>query len=95
MPEKVWKKYEKLKEIGNENSNIKRYLAIIEPIIKEIKPKNKDDYILIIQKIEEIRQEMKIYDIIEENEVIYIVIENNKEINKKFDKLFNLRRIRH
>ena len=41
MPEKVWEKYEKIKEIGNEYSNIKTYLARIEPIIKEIKPKNK------------------------------------------------------
>ena len=47
MPEKVWEKYEKLKEIGDTNSNIRTYLARIEPIIKKIKPKNKDDYILI------------------------------------------------
>ena len=87
MPEKIWEKYEKLKEIGNENSNIKTYLARIEPIIKEIKPKNKDEYILIIQKIEEIKQKIKIYDVIEENEVIYLIIENNKEINAKIDKL--------
>ena len=78
MPEKVWEKYVKIKEIGNENSNIKTYLARIEPIIKEIKPKNKNDYILIIQKIEEIRQEIKIYDVIEENEAIYIVIEKRR-----------------
>ena len=87
MPEKVWEKYEKLKEIGDENSNIKTYLARIEPIIKEIKPKNKNDYMLTIQKIEEIRQEIKIYDVIEENEAIYIVIEKNEEINEKLDKL--------
>ena len=87
MPEKIWEKYEKIKEIGNENSNIKTYLARIEPIIKEIKPKNKDDYILIIQKIEEIKQKIKIYDVIEENEVIYLIIDNNEEINAKLDKL--------
>jgi len=32
---------------------------------------------------------MKIYDVIEENEVIYIVIEKNEEINEKLDKLLN------
>ena len=37
MPEKVWEKYEKLKEIGDENSNIKTYLARIEPIYKRNK----------------------------------------------------------
>ena len=73
MPEKVWEKYAKLKEIGNNNSKVKAYLARIEPIIKEIKPKNKNDYILIIKKIEEIKHKIKIYDIIEEKEVIYIV----------------------
>ena len=87
MPEKIWEKYEKLKEIGNENPNIKTYLVRTEPIIKEIRPKNKEDYIIISQRIEELKQEIKIYDIIEEKEVIYIVIENNEEINEKIDKL--------
>ena len=86
MPETIWNKYEKIKEI--ENSKIKAYLAKIELIIKEIKLKDKDDYIQIYQRLEELRNEMKIYDIIEENEIIYIVIENNVELNNKVDKIF-------
>ena len=52
MPEKIWNKYEKIKEISN--NNIKTYLARIEPIIKEIKPKDKDDYIQIYEQLEKI-----------------------------------------
>ena len=53
MPETIWKKYEKLKEIGDKNQNIRTYLARIEPIVKEIKPKDKDEYFLITQRLEE------------------------------------------
>ena len=86
MPETIWNKYEKIKEI--ENSKIKSYLAKIEPIIKEIKHKDTDDYIQIYQGLEELKNEIKIYDIIEENEIIYIIIENNEELNNKVDKIF-------
>ena len=34
------------------------------------------------------KNEIKIYDIIKENEVIYIVKENKKEINNKLDTIF-------
>jgi len=47
-----------IKEIETKNSNIKTYLARIEPIIKEIIPKNKDDYYIIIEKIEELKEEL-------------------------------------
>ena len=87
MPENIWNKYEKIKEIDNKNSNVKTYLAKIEPIIKEIKPKDKKDYISIYQKLEKIKNEIKIFDIIDENDIIYIVIENNEEINNKVDKM--------
>ena len=87
MPENIWNKYEKIKEIDNKNSNVKTYLAKIEPIIKEIKPKDKKDYISIYQRLEKIKNEIKIFDIIDENDIIYIVIENNEEINNKVDKM--------
>ena len=87
MPENIWNKYEKIKEIDNKNSNVKTYLAKIEPIIKEIKPKDKKDYISIYQKLEKIKNEIKIFDVIDENDIIYVVIENNEEINNKVDKM--------
>ena len=86
MPESIWNIYEKIKEINN-NSNIKTYLAKIETIIKEIKPKDKNDYFFIYKRLEKLKNEIKIFDIIDENDIIYIVIENNEEINNKVDKL--------
>ena len=84
MPSTIWNKYKKLKEINN-NSNIKTYLARIEPIIKEILPKNKDEYYTIYEHLEEFKE--KIYEIVEENQKIYIVIDNNEELMKRIDDL--------
>ena len=50
MPSKIWNKYKMIKEIES-NSNIKTYLTRIEPIIKEIIPKNKDDYYKIYERL--------------------------------------------
>ena len=82
----IWNKYKKVKEIDSQ-SNIKTYLAILEPIVKEITPKNKDDCFMIIERLEKLKEEYNIYEIIEENEKIYIVLENNAEILSKIDKL--------
>ena len=86
MPSTIWNKYKKIKEIDNK-SNIKTYLAKIEPIIKEIRYKNKKEYHLIRDRIEGIKNKIKIYDIIEEEDKIYIVIENNKDTIQEIDKL--------
>ena len=42
MPSTIWNKYKKVKEI-EDNSNIKTYLTRIEPIIKEISYKNRNE----------------------------------------------------
>ena len=88
MPSKIWNKYKLVKEIGS-NSNIKTYLAKIEPIVKEIIPKNKEDYYIIRERLEKLKleEDINIYEIIEENDKIYIVIDNNKELLSKIDKL--------
>ena len=88
----IWNKYKIIKEIDSK-SNIKTYLTRIEPIIKEIIPKDKDDYYIIIERLDKLKEELNIYEIIEENEKIYIVLENNEEILLNIDKLsysFNL-----
>ena len=89
MPSKIWDKYKKIKEIESNNSNIKTYIVNIQPIIKEIIPKNKEDYYIINERLEKLKEEeeINIYEIIEENERIYIVIDNNEEILLKIDKL--------
>ena len=69
-----------IKEIGT-NSNIKTYLTRIDLIVKEIIPKNKDDYYIIIERLvklkEELEEEINIYELIEENEKKYLVMDNN------------------
>ena len=89
MPAKIWDKYKKIKEIQSNNSNVKTYIVSIQPIIKEIIPKNKDDYYIINERLEKLKEEeqFNIYEIIEENERIYIVIDNNEELLLKIDKL--------
>ena len=89
MPSKIWDKYKKIKEIESNNSNIKTYIVNIQPIIKEIIPKNKDDYYIINERLKKIKKEgpLNIYEIIEENERIYIVIDNNEVLLYKIDKL--------
>ena len=82
----IWDKYKKIKEI-NSNQNVKTYLTRIEPLIKEIIPKNKDDYDIIYDSLYNLKNELNIYDIIEENDKIYIIMDNNMEINDKIDKL--------
>jgi len=82
----IWNKYKKIKEI-NSNLNIKTYLARIDPIIKEISYNNKNEYLKIMKRIEIIKNKINIYDIIEEEDKIYIVIDNNKEIITEIDKL--------
>ena len=88
MPSNIWNKYKIIKEINNNiHTNIKTYLTRIEPIVKEIIPKNIDEYSLIKEKLEKLKNIIKIYEIIEENERFYVIIDNNDEIISKFDKL--------
>ena len=86
MSSKIWNKYSILEEI-NSNSNIKTYLVNVnyKPIIKEIILNNKNDYFIIYDKLEELKNE--IYEVIEEDNKIYVVIDNNEELKSKIDKL--------
>ena len=86
MPSKIWDKYKKIQEIES-NSNIKTYLARMEPIIKEITPQNEEDNYIICERLEKLKEELNIYEIIEENEKIYIVMDNNDELLLKIDTL--------
>ena len=86
MPSTIWNKYKLIKEISS-NSGIKTYSAKLEPIIKEIKPKDKDDYQAISERLEQLKDKLDIYEIIEEDNKFYIVAENNDELLSKIDKL--------
>ena len=67
----IWNKYKMIKEI-NSKGNIKTYKAKIEPIIKEIAPKNNDEYNIILYNLQNYKN--LIYEIIEENDKIYVVL---------------------
>ena len=54
MTSTIWNKYKIIKEI-DKISNIKTYLTRIEPIIKEINYKNKNEYFIIRERIERIK----------------------------------------
>ena len=70
----IWKKYKMIKEI-NSKENVKTYKAKIEPIIKEITPKNKSEYNNILYNLQNYKD--LIYEIIEENNKIYVVLLND------------------
>ena len=86
MPSTILNKYKLIKEISS-NASIKTYLARIEPIIKVIKPKDKDDYHGISERLEQLKDRLDIYEIIEEDNKFYIVAENNEKLLSKIDKL--------
>ena len=86
MPSTIWNKYKLIKEISS-NASIKTYSARLEPIIKEIKPKDKDDYQAISERLEQLKDRLDIYEIIEEDNKFYIVAENNEKLLSKIDKL--------
>ena len=67
MPSKIWNKYKIIKEIGS-NSNIKTYLTKIEPIVKEIIPKNKEYYYIIRERLKKLKLEEEL------NKFIFIFI---------------------
>ena len=72
------KKYAKIKEIYI-TTNIKTYLESIEPIMKEIKPKNEEDYHTIKELLEILKKHFAAYEILEEEEkfhVLQIIIKN-------------------
>ena len=88
MPLKIWDKYKLIKEINvNVNSNIKTYLTRLEPVIKEITPKDKDDYYTILERLYKLKESSNIYEIIEENQRLYVVAENDNQLLLKLDKI--------
>jgi len=81
----IWEKYQKIEEFKSNYPNIKTYRAKIEIIIKEIIPKDINDYLSIKERLNIIKNKYNIYEIIEENDKLYIVIDKEKE--KDIDRL--------
>jgi len=70
----IWNKYKKIEEISSKE-NIKTYKAKIEPIIKEIIPRDKNEYDNILYNLQNYKD--SIYEIIEENNKIYVILLND------------------
>ena len=89
-------KYSLLKSIKNENDekNFKSNLYLVASgvpfLMMEIIPKNLKEKLMIISLIEKkkLGSEIKIYDEFEENEKLYLVVENSKESIKNLKNLF-------
>ena len=86
----VWEKYNKLEECNEQdNDNFKTYRVQRDYFIKEIPFQTDEDKLSILGKIDIIKNEIKIYDIIEEQFCIYVVIGcENDQINK-FNDIYN------
>ena len=87
MTSTIWNKYTFIKEM-KPNSIIKTYKAKLENlIIKEINPRDKNNYHEIYGRLQKLKQKLDIYEIRIEGNKFYIVLENNEEILSKIDKL--------
>ena len=84
-------KYEIIGELENQGTNYKSILSNLKVILKEIKPKDKEEYNIRLKNLEYLKSlnEIKIYDIIKEDGAIYVAIENDPNASKIFDLLFN------
>ena len=83
----VWDKYEKIKEEkDNYKTKIKSFLSKKDYIIKQIPFSNEKEKLKILEFIEIMKNEIKIYDIFEDTSYIYISIDSDNYSSKKFDK---------
>ena len=72
------------------SQNIKIVLSSLESLIIEITYEDKNEYNLIREKIHLIKDKMKIYDIKEDNNRIYIIIDRSLDKASKFRQLLLL-----
>ena len=81
----IWNKYKIKKELAVDQ-NIKTYLATFEPIIKEITT-NGNNKSEIFEFFENLKDELKIYEIFEENDKLYLVVEQDEKANNRLDNI--------
>ena len=84
----VWNKYKKEKELSS-TQHIKTFLASFQPIIKEIMPKDKESLFEIYEYFDNMKEELKIYEIFYEDGKIYLVLGNDEDINKRIDDIIS------
>ena len=57
--------------------------------MKEIKPKNEEDYHTIKELLEILKNHFAAYEILEEEEKFHVFTDNNKELSSEIDKLLS------
>ena len=55
--------------------------------MKELKPKNEEDYHKIKERLEILKNHFAAYEILEEEEKFHVFTDNNKELSSEIDKL--------
>ena len=88
MPNSIWNIYQQIEELDYD-SKCRSILSSLQVIIKEIQPKDDNEYNYFKENLEYLKtsNEIKIYDIIEENGKIYVAIDANSEISEQFNLL--------
>ena len=86
----VWDKYTKVEKSNNSQSNISTFKAKKDFLIKEINFQNEEEKLTKLGAIEQIKNEIKIHDVIVEDNYIYVALDYDDKSSEKFDKIFNL-----
>ena len=86
----VWDIYTKLEKSNNSQSNICTFKAKKDFLIKEINYQNEEEKLTKLGAIEQIKNEIKIQDVIVDIHHIYVALDYDDKSSEKFDKIINL-----
>ena len=77
----IWDFCKKVETIENENTEYVYHKAKLDIALKEIKTKNLQEKLVLFNKIENIKKLdiIKIYDYFDENDTIFILLEDDKK----------------
>jgi hypothetical protein len=84
----IWNICKKVETVENENTKYIYHKAKLDIALKEIKTKNSQEKLNIFNKIEKIKNSdiIKIYDYFDENDTIFVLLEDDKEKINGFNK---------
>ena len=84
----IWNFCKQVETVENENTNYTYYKAKLDIALKEIKAQNSQEKLILFNKIEKIKRSdiIKVYDYFDENDKIFILLEDDKEKMSNFNK---------
>ena len=86
----VWDKYTKLEKSNNNQSNINTYKAKKDFLIKEVEFKNEEEKLINLGAIEQIKNEIRVYETILDINYIYVAIDSDEKSSEKFEQILKL-----